>query len=89
MDYIYVEKILINTSTAIWNKSIHFEHGEIFYYQLHTARKSNSDNELVRKYIDVNEHERLSIYMYMHNLQEQCLYCCVPFTVTSAPSIIS
>jgi hypothetical protein len=33
--------------------------GEVFYL-FYTARKTNSDNQLVRKDIDVNEHERLS-----------------------------
>jgi hypothetical protein len=49
-------------------KSIHLKHGEMFY-QSYTARKTNSDNQLVRKDIDVNEHERLSNITLRHKLK--------------------
>jgi len=47
---------------------MHLTNGEVFY-QFHTARKTNSDNQLVRKDIDVNEHERLSNFTLRHKLK--------------------
>ena len=38
--------------------SMHIKHGEMLY-KFHTAPKTNSDNQLVRKYVDVNGYERI------------------------------
>jgi len=48
-----------NTPTTLSDKSMHLKLVEIFY-QPRTARKTNSDQQLVRKDIDANEHVRLS-----------------------------
>ena len=37
--------------------------------------KFDIDNQLVKKDMDVNEHERLSNIMLRHKVKEQCFYC--------------
>lgn len=39
-------------------KNIRIKHGEVFY-QFYTARKTASDNQLIWKDIDVNEHKTI------------------------------
>ena len=57
-----------NTPTTVSDKSMHLKLGEIFY-QFRTARKTNSDQQLVRKDMDANEHVRLSNITLRHRLK--------------------
>jgi len=54
---------------------MHLKHGGMFY-EFHIAPKTNSDNQLVRKDMDVNEPERLSNITLRHQVKEQHFYCC-------------
>ena len=50
------------------NKSINFMHREMFY-QLHTTWTTNTDNQLVKNDMNVNEHEGLFNITLRHKLK--------------------